>query len=413
MAERKVLNKYIPPDFDPDKLMECKKLMRKIEKKKNRNKYNKNKKNFLNIRMMYPFTLKCNKCKSFTYVGTKFNSRVEKVRDENYLNIPIWKFYGKCSECKNELIFKTDPKNGDYVLIAGGTRTYDAHKEQELADDFYRTNENGEEEDKIKNTEKESYNALLELKTNEQLEELQNINKRHIDKFNSINKALNRLYEKNEIQNSENRFYMNSLDPEDEKAFFNLLSKSRSSTDKKWDRINRSQTAAPCSSNVIQDNIIIEEEELGDVLQDESEEEQEAHGVNKAEEETVGGETVQSTSKGCSISKKKEMVKNIEQIEINNLRIKKNIKNDLDDVLKPSREGKINDNNSSVGENTNFNRNSGNHTNFVSDISRAHGLKNKNLEKNYNFVIKKKENLSSIFNEYNTDSSDNPDRSDN
>lgn len=264
MAERKVLNKYIPPDFDPDKLMESKKLLKKIEKRKNRNQ-NKTKKKLMNIRMMYPFTLKCNKCKTFTYVGTKFNSRVEKLKDETYLNIPIWKFYGKCQECKNEIIFKTDPKNGDYLLIAGGTRTYDAHKEQELADDYYR-NSNVKDEDKIKNTEKQSYNAMLELKMNEQLEELQNMNKRHLDKFSSINKALNRLYEKSELENKENNFFMNNLDSEDEKAFFSLLNKSRSSKDHIGDNLNKYNPSNNnwVNKNIEKDNIIIEEVELDD-----------------------------------------------------------------------------------------------------------------------------------------------------
>ncbi|CRG94209.1 conserved protein, unknown function [Plasmodium gallinaceum] len=379
MAERKVLNKYIPPDFDPDKLIESKKLLKKIEKRKNKNK-NKNKKKLLNIRMMYPFTLKCNKCNSFTYVGTKFNSRVEKLKDENYLNIPIWKFYGKCQDCKNEIIFKTDPKNGDYLLISGGVRTYDAHKEQELADDFYRSNNNAGEEDKIKNTEKESYNALLELKRNEQLEELQNMNKRHIDKFNSINKALSHLYEKSENENNENKFYMNYLDSEDEKAFFNLLNKNRTFTEDANERINKDQGIISNTYKGENNNLVVEEEM----------------------EEEVDEETL----KNDLIIKNEEKLQDINEIKKNEEFLKENVHNNLEETKKLNKKNKINNNNI-----IKFNKDDSEYNDSVNNNHNISNLKNnifkkKNLETGYNFIIKKKENLSDIFNEYNSDNTD-------
>ncbi|CRG99704.1 conserved protein, unknown function [Plasmodium relictum] len=382
MAERKVLNKYIPPDFDPDKLMESKKLLKKIEKRKDKNK-NKNKKKLLNIRMMYPFTLKCNKCKSFTYVGTKFNSRVEKLKDETYLNIPIWKFYGKCQECKNEIIFKTDPKNGDYLLISGGIRTYDAHKEQELADDFYRSNNNVGEEDKIKNTEKESYNALLELKRNEQLEELQNINKRHIDKFNSINKALSHLHEKDENKNK-NNFYMSYLDSEDEKAFFNLLNKNRKLTDEGNGEINKNKGNISNTYKGENNNIIIEEE---------AEEE-----IEKEIEKEISNDYLINKDENFEILK---------ETEKNNELMKTNIYNNIEKTKKLNRQNKM-DNKSSIK----FNKNdleydsSVNNNHNISELKSKQIFKKKNLETGYNFIIKKKEDLTSIFNEYNSNDTD-------
>ncbi|VWU49889.1 conserved protein, unknown function [Hepatocystis sp. ex Piliocolobus tephrosceles] len=360
MAERKVLNKYIPPDFDPEKLEEKKRLLKKMEKKINKNDNNKKKKkNLLNIRMMYPFTLRCNKCKSFTYVGTKFNSRVEKLRDEHYLNIPIWKFYGKCSECNNAFVFKTDPKNGDYVLIEGGIRTYDAHKEQVVADNYYNnTSEKVDETDKVKKTEKESYNASIELQMNEQLEELQKLNIRHINKFDSINKALNMLYEKNQLQTNENNFFMNNLEPEDEKAFFHLLCKSRSTTNlnEKGDILldknilgNVETCMGPKYNETISEEVI--EDLEADVVTHETTFEA-THEVaqNTIHEEPNDNLTCDSNTqnklKNSSINKKKELIKPL-----------------------------------------------------------------KLLEKNHNFIIKKKkkEDIKSIFNEYNTDSSENDD----
>ncbi|SPJ10565.1 conserved protein, unknown function [Plasmodium sp. DRC-Itaito] len=403
MAERKVLNKYIPPDFDPDKLMESKKLLKKIEKRKNRNK-NKTKKKLMNIRMMYPFTLKCNKCKTFTYVGTKFNSRVEKLKDETYLNIPIWKFYGKCQECKNEIIFKTDPKNGDYLLIAGGTRTYDAHKEQELADDYYRNN-NVKDEDKIKNTEKQSYNAMLELKMNEQLEELQNMNKRHLDKFNSINKALNRLYEKSELENKENNFFMNNLDSEDEKAFFSLLNKSRSSTDHIGDNLNKYNTSNNnwVNKNIEKDNIIIQEVQLDDSKNNHEElNEYINEGEIKSEHYYSDGDNTNEINDSFSdllLKKKKNRYEKESTVKIKEANI------DTKDKLKDNQQDKTNNNSP---KNIFKNKISNNSSSFSNIIHKPMFNKIKK-ETNFNFVIKKKENFQSLLSEYNSDNSNESD----
>lgn len=395
MAERKVLNKYIPPDFDPDKLMESKKLLKKIEKRKNRNQ-NKTKKKLMNIRMMYPFTLKCNKCKTFTYVGTKFNSRVEKLKDETYLNIPIWKFYGKCQECKNEIIFKTDPKNGDYLLIAGGTRTYDAHKEQELADDYYR-NSNVKNEDKIKNTEKQSYNAMLELKMNEQLEELQNMNKRHLDKFSSINKALNRLYEKSELENKENNFFMNNLDSEDEKAFFSLLNKSRSSKDHIGDNLNKYNPSNNnwVNKNIEKDNIIIEEVELDDNKNNNDEVNE---YISEGEGEHSDGNNINEVNESFSdllLKKKKNRYEKENTVKIKQGNI------DTEDKPKDNQQDKTN--------NISFKNTISNNSSSFSNIIHKPMFNKINKETNFNFVIKKKENFQSLLSEYNSDNSNESD----
>lgn len=38
------------------------------------------------------------------YKGTKFNSKKETVRGEEYLGIRIYRFYMKCSRCKAEYV---------------------------------------------------------------------------------------------------------------------------------------------------------------------------------------------------------------------------------------------------------------------------------------------------------------------
>ncbi|KAB2636769.1 coiled-coil domain-containing protein 94-like protein [Pyrus ussuriensis x Pyrus communis] len=104
MGERKVLNKYYPPDLDPSKLPG-------IRRPKNH--------------------IRCNTCGNYIYKGTKFNSRKEDVVGETYLGIQIFRFYFKCTKCSAELAMKTDPQNSDYVVEAGATRNFEPWRNED------------------------------------------------------------------------------------------------------------------------------------------------------------------------------------------------------------------------------------------------------------------------------------------
>ena len=91
MSERKVLNKYYPPDFDPSKIP-------KSKEKRNAT---------FAIRLMAPCNMRCTTCGEYIYKvlhitksvylhleslkGRKFNARKEDVDDMNYLGLRIYR----------------------------------------------------------------------------------------------------------------------------------------------------------------------------------------------------------------------------------------------------------------------------------------------------------------------------------
>ncbi|WVF70717.1 hypothetical protein IAT40_005510 [Kwoniella sp. CBS 6097] len=77
------------------------------------------------IRLMAPFSMRCNRCGEYVYKGKKFNARKETAQNEEYYGIKIFRFYIKCPMCSSEITFKTDPKNADYICEQGATRNFE------------------------------------------------------------------------------------------------------------------------------------------------------------------------------------------------------------------------------------------------------------------------------------------------
>lgn len=118
MAERKVLIKYFPKNFDHSRIV----------------KRGRGKDKLMMVRNMLPMSLRCNTCANYLYIGTKFNMRMEICNEQTYLGIKVFRFYFKCTYCYGEITFKTDPKNHDYVVETGGTRNYQAIKDAQQAE---------------------------------------------------------------------------------------------------------------------------------------------------------------------------------------------------------------------------------------------------------------------------------------
>ncbi|PKI47645.1 hypothetical protein CRG98_031931 [Punica granatum] len=164
MGERKVLNKYYPPDFDPSKLP-------RVRRDKNQQ---------IKVRMMLPMSIRCNTCGNYIYKGTKFNSRKEDVEGEKYLGIQIFRFYFKCTRCSAELTMKTDPKNSDYVVESGATRNFEPWRaEDEEEDNVKRKREAEEMGDAMKSLENRTLDSKREMDILAALDEMKSMKSRH------------------------------------------------------------------------------------------------------------------------------------------------------------------------------------------------------------------------------------------
>uniref|UniRef100_A0AAV1TQW0 Splicing factor YJU2 n=1 Tax=Peronospora matthiolae TaxID=2874970 RepID=A0AAV1TQW0_9STRA len=164
MGERKVLNKYFPPDFDPS-------LVPRRKRPKNEQ---------VEVRMMLPFSIQCGTCGEYMYRGKKFNSRKEEVLEETYHGIRIYRFYIKCITCSSEITFKTDPKRGDYVSEHGCQRNFEPWRETEdeqEAADAQRVEE--EKGDAMKALENRTLDSKREMDILDALDEIKAINQRH------------------------------------------------------------------------------------------------------------------------------------------------------------------------------------------------------------------------------------------
>ncbi|EGW31187.1 uncharacterized protein SPAPADRAFT_153961 [Spathaspora passalidarum NRRL Y-27907] len=138
MSERKAINKYYPPDWDPSKVVK--------KKKQNGNQT-------IKIRMMAPYSMRCLKCNEYIAERRSFNARKE-TTNEKYLNIKIIRFYITCPGCNNTITFKTNPQTAGYTPEEGAVRNYEPKKKisnakpGESEDDLLKRLEKEEEENK-------------------------------------------------------------------------------------------------------------------------------------------------------------------------------------------------------------------------------------------------------------------------
>ncbi|KAI7258396.1 hypothetical protein KC345_g10571 [Hortaea werneckii] len=164
MSERKVLQKYYPPDFDPSA----------IEKRRKGPKQSGPK--IQPVRLMAPFSMKCTSCGEYIYKGRKFNARKE-TTEEKYYAISIFRFYIRCTRCSAEITFKTDPKNMDYTCERGARRNFEPWREAKLAEEteeerLDRLEREEGERDRMVELEQKTNDAQMEMRIADALDDV-------------------------------------------------------------------------------------------------------------------------------------------------------------------------------------------------------------------------------------------------
>eukprot|EP00038_Savillea_parva_P008021 m.174105 g.174105 ORF g.174105 m.174105 type:complete len:346 (+) comp13790_c0_seq1:272-1309(+) len=160
MGERKVLNKYYPPDFDPSKVP--RRRMAKDRQYK--------------VRLMAPFNMRCVHCGDYIYKGKKFDAQKETVLGEDYLGIRIFRFYIRCPRCASAITFKTDPKTTDYVCETGATRNFENWRVVDDAEDAGAAQEEEDEQNPMAALERRTEESKREIDILDALEELKDAN---------------------------------------------------------------------------------------------------------------------------------------------------------------------------------------------------------------------------------------------
>ncbi|CDK26574.1 unnamed protein product [Kuraishia capsulata CBS 1993] len=135
MSERKAINKYYPPDYDPSK----------IPKKKNAKKTGPA--SWPTVRLMTPFSLKCTTCGEYISKSKKFNAKKE-TTDETYFGVKVLCFHIRCPQCFAEIVFRTDPKTADFETVSGAVRNYAPKKQEQKIETFDETLQRLEREEK-------------------------------------------------------------------------------------------------------------------------------------------------------------------------------------------------------------------------------------------------------------------------
>lgn len=160
MAERKVLNKYFPPDFDPALIPKRESLHGKQIK----------------VRIMLPMTIQCTICGEYIGRGKKFNGRMEIVEGMKYLGITIFRMYVKCTNCCAEIAFRTDPQHHDYIVESGATRNFEPwRQEKQMTAEALDEQINAETGDVMQQLENRTLESKREIDIVDALEEIKEL----------------------------------------------------------------------------------------------------------------------------------------------------------------------------------------------------------------------------------------------
>ncbi|XP_057181834.1 probable splicing factor YJU2B [Triplophysa rosa] len=160
MGERKGVNKYYPPDFDPAKHGSINGYWKTHPLRERARKLSQG---ILIIRFEMPYNIWCDGCKNHIGMGVRYNAEKKKVG--TYYTTPIYRFRMKCHLCVNYIEMQTDPATCDYVIVSGAERkeerwdmaeneqiltTEHSEKEKLETDAMYKLDHGGKDKEKLR-----------------------------------------------------------------------------------------------------------------------------------------------------------------------------------------------------------------------------------------------------------------------
>ncbi|CAL8471533.1 g11075 [Coccomyxa elongata] len=121
LAAARADNFYYPPEWDPSKgglnTFQGQHPLRERAKKLDQG--------ILVIRFEMPFNVWCNGCGHLIGKGVRFNA--EKRQIGSYFSTKIWSFSMTAPCCSEHIEVQTDPKNHEYIVVAGARRKAEAY----------------------------------------------------------------------------------------------------------------------------------------------------------------------------------------------------------------------------------------------------------------------------------------------
>jgi coiled-coil domain-containing protein 130 len=114
MADRRAVNKYYPPDWEPGKGT----LNQYVGQHALRSRARKlSSHGILIVRFEMPFNVWCLHCHQHIGKGVRYNAEKKKIG--NYFTTPILQFSFKCHMCDGNISIQTDPKHAAYICTHG------------------------------------------------------------------------------------------------------------------------------------------------------------------------------------------------------------------------------------------------------------------------------------------------------
>ncbi|CAL5224116.1 g6748 [Coccomyxa viridis] len=122
LAAARADNFYYAPDFNPDVHKSLNKYNGQHPLRERAKKLDQG---ILVIRFEMPFNVWCNGCGHLIGKGVRFNA--EKKAIGNYYSTKIWSFCMTSPCCQEHIEVQTDPKNHEYIVVAGARRKAESY----------------------------------------------------------------------------------------------------------------------------------------------------------------------------------------------------------------------------------------------------------------------------------------------